>query len=89
MWCTSGIPDKAGTEGLRDLGPPQLTCAPLLHSFTFFTASLLKGLQLTKHGSRSTLYDCMLTTSLILGTIAALADVAGGLVLVRARGVER
>jgi ZIP family zinc transporter/zinc and cadmium transporter len=28
-------------------------------------------------------------TSLILGTIAALADVAGGLVLVRARGVER
>jgi ZIP family zinc transporter/zinc and cadmium transporter len=30
----------------------------------------------------------MLTTSLILGTIAALADVAGGLVLVRARGVE-
>jgi zinc transporter ZupT len=27
--------------------------------------------------------------SLILGTIAALADVAGGLVLVRARGVER
>lgn len=31
----------------------------------------------------------MLTTSLILGTIAALADVAGGFVLVRARGVER
>jgi len=31
----------------------------------------------------------MLTTSLILGVIAALADVAGGLVLVRARGVER
>ncbi len=31
----------------------------------------------------------MLTTSLILGTIAALADVAGGWVLVRARGVER
>jgi ZIP family zinc transporter/zinc and cadmium transporter len=31
----------------------------------------------------------MLRTSLILGTIAALADVAGGLVLVRARGVER
>jgi len=31
----------------------------------------------------------MLATSLILGTIAALADVAGGLVLVRARGVER
>ncbi len=31
----------------------------------------------------------MLGTSLILGTIAALADVAGGLVLVRARGVER
>lgn len=31
----------------------------------------------------------MLTTSIILGTIAALADIAGGLVLVRARGVER
>jgi len=31
----------------------------------------------------------MLATSLILGTIAALADVAGGLVLVRARGVQR
>lgn len=31
----------------------------------------------------------MLTTSLILGAIAALADVAGGLVLVRARGVEK
>ena len=31
----------------------------------------------------------MLTTSLLLGAIAALADVAGGLVLVRARGVER
>jgi ZIP family zinc transporter/zinc and cadmium transporter len=31
----------------------------------------------------------MLTTSLILGTIAALADVAGGFVLVRARGVDR
>jgi ZIP family zinc transporter/zinc and cadmium transporter len=31
----------------------------------------------------------MLRLSLILGTIAALADVAGGLVLVRARGVER
>ena len=31
----------------------------------------------------------MLKTSLILGTIAALADVAGGLVLVRAHGVER
>ena len=31
----------------------------------------------------------MLTTSLILGTIAALADVVGGLVLVRARGIER
>ena len=31
----------------------------------------------------------MLKISLILGTIAALADVAGGLVLVRARGVER
>lgn len=31
----------------------------------------------------------MLRISLILGMIAALADVAGGLVLVRARGVER
>jgi zinc transporter ZupT len=31
----------------------------------------------------------MLKLSLILGTIAALADVAGGLVLVRARGIER
>src|ERR1700683_902936 len=31
----------------------------------------------------------MLRISLILGAIAALADVAGGLVLVRARGVER
>ena len=31
----------------------------------------------------------MLKLSIILGTIAALADVAGGLVLVRARGVER
>lgn len=31
----------------------------------------------------------MLKLSLILGIIAALADVAGGLVLVRARGVER
>jgi ZIP family zinc transporter/zinc and cadmium transporter len=31
----------------------------------------------------------MLKVSLILGSIAALADVAGGLVLVRARGVER
>jgi len=31
----------------------------------------------------------MLRLSLILGTIAALADVAGGFVLVRARGVER
>src|SRR6201986_1080417 len=31
----------------------------------------------------------MLKISLILGAIAALADVAGGLVLVRARGVER
>jgi len=30
-----------------------------------------------------------MTLSLILGAIAALADVAGGLVLVRARGVER
>ncbi|MGO8758416.1 MAG: ZIP family metal transporter [Terracidiphilus sp.] len=31
----------------------------------------------------------MLKISLILGTIAALADVVGGLVLVRARGIER
>jgi ZIP family zinc transporter/zinc and cadmium transporter len=31
----------------------------------------------------------MLTTSLLLGAIAALADVVGGLVLVRAHGVER
>ncbi|HEY1648269.1 MAG TPA: ZIP family metal transporter [Terracidiphilus sp.] len=31
----------------------------------------------------------MVKISLILGTIAALADIAGGLVLVRARGVER
>ena len=31
----------------------------------------------------------MLRISLILGTIAALADVAGGFVLVRAKGVER
>lgn len=31
----------------------------------------------------------MLKISLLLGTLAALADVAGGLVLVRARGVER
>jgi ZIP family zinc transporter/zinc and cadmium transporter len=31
----------------------------------------------------------MLKLSLILGTIAALADVAGGLVLVRAKGIER
>jgi ZIP family zinc transporter/zinc and cadmium transporter len=31
----------------------------------------------------------MLKTSLILGAIAALADVVGGLVLVRSRGVER
>jgi zinc transporter ZupT len=31
----------------------------------------------------------MLKTSLLLGAIAALADIAGGLVLVRARGVER
>jgi len=31
----------------------------------------------------------MLKLSLILGTIAALADVAGGLVLVRARGIEK
>lgn len=31
----------------------------------------------------------MLKLSIILGTIAALADVAGGLVLVRARGIEK
>jgi hypothetical protein len=31
----------------------------------------------------------MLKLSLLLGTVAALADVVGGLVLVRARGVER
>jgi zinc transporter ZupT len=31
----------------------------------------------------------MLKTSLLLGAVAALADVAGGIVLVRARGVER
>jgi ZIP family zinc transporter/zinc and cadmium transporter len=31
----------------------------------------------------------MLTTSLLFGAVAALADVAGGLVLVRARGIER
>jgi ZIP family zinc transporter/zinc and cadmium transporter len=31
----------------------------------------------------------MLKLSILLGTLAALADVAGGLVLVRARGVER
>lgn len=31
----------------------------------------------------------MLTTAIILGAVAALADVAGGLVLVRARGIER
>jgi zinc transporter ZupT len=31
----------------------------------------------------------MLKISLLLGTIAALADVAGGLVLVRSRGIER
>jgi ZIP family zinc transporter/zinc and cadmium transporter len=31
----------------------------------------------------------MLKISLILGTIAALADVLGGLVLVRAKGIER
>lgn len=31
----------------------------------------------------------MLKTSIVLGLLAALADVAGGLVLVRARGVER
>jgi ZIP family zinc transporter/zinc and cadmium transporter len=33
--------------------------------------------------------ESLLKLSLILGTIASLADVAGGLVLVRARGVER
>ena len=31
----------------------------------------------------------MLKLSIVLGIIAALADIAGGLVLVRARGVER
>src|SRR5271167_4146007 len=31
----------------------------------------------------------MLKLSLLLGTIAALADIVGGLVLVRAKGVER
>src|SRR3974390_3608677 len=31
----------------------------------------------------------MLRLSLVLGLLAALADVAGGLVLVRARGIER
>ena len=31
----------------------------------------------------------MLTTALILGAVAALADVVGGLVLVRARGIDR
>ena len=31
----------------------------------------------------------MLKLSMALGVLAALADVAGGLVLVRARGVER
>src|SRR5579863_9265643 len=31
----------------------------------------------------------MLKTSLLLGLLAALADIAGGLVLVRARGIER
>ena len=31
----------------------------------------------------------MLKLSILLGILAALADVAGGLVLVRARGVER
>jgi len=31
----------------------------------------------------------MLKLSLLLGALAALADVAGGLVLVRARGIER
>jgi zinc transporter ZupT len=31
----------------------------------------------------------MLKTSILLGLVAALADVAGGLVLVRARGIER
>ena len=31
----------------------------------------------------------MLTLSVVLGILAALADIAGGLVLVRARGVER
>ncbi len=31
----------------------------------------------------------MLKLSLLLGTIAALADIVGGLVLVRAKGIER
>jgi ZIP family zinc transporter/zinc and cadmium transporter len=31
----------------------------------------------------------MLRLSLLLGLLAALADIAGGLVLVRARGIER
>jgi len=31
----------------------------------------------------------MLKLSMLLGLVAALADIAGGLVLVRARGVER
>lgn len=41
--------------------------------------------------ARSSLYTVlfMLKLSIILGVIAALADVAGGLVLVRARGIER
>jgi ZIP family zinc transporter/zinc and cadmium transporter len=37
----------------------------------------------------STRIESLLKISLILGAIAALADVAGGLVLVRAKGVER
>src|SRR5258708_33132011 len=31
----------------------------------------------------------MLTLSILLGLLAALADIAGGLVLVRAKGIER
>jgi len=40
-------------------------------------------------GRKSTFDATMFKTSLILGTIAALADIAGGMALVRARGVER
>ncbi len=82
MWCTYGT---AG-EGLVVRGP--WFVAAFLDSRPNLTATV-HGLRITVHGSRVTFNDCMLTTSLILGTIAALADVAGGLVLVRARGVER